>query len=447
MDLHSTFEYHDFFQLPDRAAMEKYLNDVWQQYIIQNNSEFIISEEEGKQQFLSFDGNKARAKNFIGIVQTEDCHIEIYPKIFKKHNKDNVDHKKLFLRHIFYWFDYCRKWKFPFTNVDLALLNDIDLPELIINLMTNRIFEVISNSPISLYQEVEEALMMPRGRINFTRYLSNGFSNGNQHILECDYEPLVFDNALNRVIKYVARILQQRAKFSETQHKLSEIIFILDEVEDVRCTIKDLNSVKFNTFFSDYKDVTDICRMVLEQQMYSNNHHEHSQWCMLFPMEYIFEDFIAGFLETHFSEDWKVEYQKSNMNLSNGPEAFNMQQDVFLTSRTDKSVTIIVDTKYKLRSDFKNDVKKGIEQSDMYQMTSYALRRGCKNVLLLYPNFSEIPQSSDSFIIESGFKSSTDKIKITAAEIPFWSMDDFNKDSLEERLRLELHDLINTVAS
>jgi 5-methylcytosine-specific restriction enzyme subunit McrC len=29
-------------------------------------------------------------------------------------------------------------------------------------------------------------------------------------------------------------------------------------------------------------------------------------------MEYIFEDFVAGFLEQHFSKDWHVKYQKSD---------------------------------------------------------------------------------------------------------------------------------------
>ena len=93
-------------------------------------------------------------------------------------------------------------------------------------------------------------------------------------------------------------------------------------------------------------------------------------------MEYIFEDFISGFLENKFSSDWNVEYQKSNMNLSTNPEAFRMQHDIFLTSRRDKTKKIIVDTKYKLRdSNFKEDKKKGISQADLYQMVSYALRK------------------------------------------------------------------------
>src|SRR4051812_21736449 len=99
-----------------------------------------------------------------------------------------------------------------------------------------------------------------------------------------------------------------------------------------------------------------------------------TQWCLLFPMEYVFEDFIAGFLEAEFKAQWQVEPQKSNKSLTD-QGIFQMRHDIFLTNKKDTSVKIIVDTKYKLRSpDARKDPKKGISQSDLYQMTSYAFR-------------------------------------------------------------------------
>ncbi|GAA4800332.1 hypothetical protein GCM10023231_31370 [Olivibacter ginsenosidimutans] len=96
-----------------------------------------------------------------------------------------------------------------------------------------------------------------------------------------------------------------------------------------------------------------------------------------------------------------------------------MQHDIFLVSKKDKSIKIIVDTKYKLRGNFKGDKKKGITQSDLYQMTSYAFRRDCSSVLLLYPNQSDILSEPDIFHISNAHQSQV--IKVTAAEIPFWS--------------------------
>src|SRR5690606_41830311 len=91
---------------------------------------------------------------------------------------------------------------------------------------------------------------------------------------------------------------------------------------------------------------------------------------------------LHSFPTRRSSDLWEVKYQKSDMYLTD-ERVFQMQHDIFLVSKKDNSIKIIVDTKYKLRGDFKDDKKKGIAQSDLYQMTSYAFRRGCCNVLLL----------------------------------------------------------------
>jgi 5-methylcytosine-specific restriction enzyme subunit McrC len=146
---------------------------------------------------------------------------------------------------------------------------------------------------------------------------------------------------------------------------------------------------------------------------------------MLFPMEYIFEDFIAGFLKMHFSKNWSVQFQKSDKYLSDEPKAFNMQHDILLVNKADPSMQIIVDTKYKIRDQsYKNLIKKGISEPDMYQMTSYAFKRACKEVFLIYPNISEEINEPDIFHINSGFNPK-DIVKVTAIEVPFWSVNNF----------------------
>ena len=435
------FEYHNVFEIDDPKMLKDYLKEVWnERYAILVKDENKSEEDDlpsGKayQPFLNFDGNIIRANNYVGFIQFNDLHIEIYPKVFKY----CAAKPKLMLKHLFFWFDYCNKWKFPFTKSKLDSLDDFDLPELIIYLMSSKMLETVSSLPISLYQSVEESLYSPKGKINFKRYLSKGFVNGNQHILECDYEPFVFDNRLNRVIKYACRLLLNRTKFSENQNILNQLIFILDGVTDLPSNYNDLETVALNPIFEDYTAIKDICKMILENSIYGNQQYDLSQWSLLFPMEYIFEDFIAGFIESKFSNDWKVEFQKSNLSLTSEPVAFQMQHDIFLTSKKDPKKTIIIDTKYKLRDvNFKDDKKRGISQTDMYQMTSYALRRGCRNVLMIYPNLSESINSPDTFKINSGF--SGEEICITAAEVPFWSVSNF--ENLSNKLYLSLSELL-----
>jgi len=408
------YEFGAPFEINDREKLEDYLCEIAKKHQIDKDPAFDGLTWRKRQHFLSFDGNQARGRNYIGFIQGEGEHIEIYPKVFKDANLD----KSAILKHLFYWFDYCRKWKFPFSEVNLSQLDDVELPELIINLIGSKILEVISSAPISLYEEVKEALLMPKGSINFNRYINSSLANGNFHVLECDHEPLQYDNRLNRAIKYVSRLLLAKTKFSQTRYKLENIIFILDEVEDCPCTADTLERIHINPFFSDYQTIIGLCKMVLEQQLYNHQQDEKSHWSLLLPMEYVFEDFLAGFLERHFSKDWEVKYQKSDLYLAE-QDVFQMQHDIYLTLKNNRNISILIDAKYKLRGKhFKTDSKKGISQSDMYQMTAYAYRRGCQNVLLLYPNQEKDCQEKDTFVVSS-FDNSQ-KISVHAAEIPFW---------------------------
>jgi 5-methylcytosine-specific restriction enzyme subunit McrC len=431
------FEYDKWEKVENQTTLFHSLKTIWRQRNFVAQREELKENETDKnyQPFLCFSNNEIRANNFVGFIQTVDDLVEIYPKVFRNYpTKD----KNEMIRHIFFWFSYCRKWNFPFTQAQLDVISIDEFPELIINLIANQFLETVSNQPLTMYQPVEEAMSTPKGLINFKRYIANSLTSGNFQNIECDYEPFLFDNKLNRIIKYCSRLLMNQTTFAENLQTLQGIVFILDEVEDVPCNSYDVENITLNSFFDEYNRVLDSCKLILNQQLYSSNTYDLSQWCLLFPMEYIFEDFVAGFLEDKLSKDWKVEYQKSNEYLSSNPKAFNMQHDIFLTSRSANRRKVIIDTKYKLRpSDFKSDIKKGIAQDDLYQMTSYAFRRGCTDIFLLYPNLTDNINEPDTFEISSGFNAD-DKIKITAMEIPFWTENDLNTKELENKLFITL---------
>jgi 5-methylcytosine-specific restriction enzyme subunit McrC len=60
----------------------------------------------------------------------------------------------------------------------------------------------------------------------------------------------------------------------------------------------------------------------------------------------------------------------------------------------------------------------------LMQVVSYAYRRGCTEVILIYPNKEEELQQTREFLIASGF-AGKDVIKVKVVEIPFWSMESF----------------------
>lgn len=429
------FEYDKWEKVENASTLFHSLKSIWRQQNFTGLTEELEENETDKnyQPFLRFSNNEIRANNYIGFIQTPNDLVEIYPKVFRNYpEKDKND----MLRHIFFWFNYCRKWKFPFSQAQLDSISIDEFPELIINLIANQFLEAVSNQPLTMYQPVEEVMQTPRGSINFKRYIANSLVSGNFQNIECDYEPFLFDNKVNRVIKYCSRLLMNQTRFSENLQMLQEVVFILDEVEDIPCNSYEVENITLNSFFDEYNKVLDSCKLILNQQLYSSNTYDLSQWSLLFPMEYVFEDFVAGFLEQRFSKDWYVKYQKSDEYLATndlGRKVFNMQHDIFLISKH-SGKKIIIDTKYKLRSaNFKDDPKKNIAQVDLYQMTSYAFRRGCTDIFLLYPNLTDDLNEPDIFEISSGFNAD-EKIKITAMEIPFWRTENLDVTILENNL-------------
>lgn len=186
------FEYGKWISITNKDALKPMLQDIWQQRLLVD-AETELSEDEKDsryQPFLKFDGNQIKANNYVGFIQNGEEVIEIYPKVFKE-VKDIEQNKELMLQHVFYWFNYCRKWKFPFNQASLDTIDINEFPELIINLIANQFFETVSKQPLTMYQQVEEALQTPRGSINFKRYINNSLSHGNFQNVECDYEPFL----------------------------------------------------------------------------------------------------------------------------------------------------------------------------------------------------------------------------------------------------------------
>lgn len=417
--MHTLFEYGKQVLIKDRKGLEEYLCFLWKDYknlwLSENQDKEDLNKSNNYQPFISFDGTTAKANNFVGFIKCNDDSLEIYPKIFQ--NIENPS-KDLMHRHLFYWFSYCNKIKFPFNQSYLDNFEIDHFPELIIYLMGKQINETVSTNPYSAYEEVEEALLTPRGRINFNRY-TNSLSYGKHQFIDCDYEPFVYDNKVNRIIKYCVRLLMTQTSIAETQRILNEVINIFDEVEDKVCSINELNQIRVSALYEDYEDLMQCCRMILENQIYSYAEFEMKNWSLLFPMEYIFEDFISGFLKYHFSKDFKIESQKSDLYLHQNPKTFNLQHDILITNkRTNEK--IIIDTKYKPRWDLKeSDNKKGISQSDMYQMISYSYRRGTDKVILIYPNTSN--KLALDYVFKVQKAEEKEEIRIKVIDVPFWS--------------------------
>jgi 5-methylcytosine-specific restriction enzyme subunit McrC len=117
---------------------------------------------------------------------------------------------------------------------------------------------------------------------------------------------------------------------------------------------------------------------------------------------------------------------------SNGNAVFQIRNDIYIPHH------LIIDTKYKIRSN-DDGLKAGVSQSDLYQMISYALRRNCKSVLLLYPAAIDSTAADTTFFIPSDMLSEDIQIDIRNINIVF---NDLQKADMTMKFRISgLHPL------
>lgn len=415
---------HNKISLPadfDFDGFERYLNGVWQS----RHLYYDIEEDQGgmskDQAFITFHrNNEIKAGQHVGYIQYKGLNLSIYPKLFQSIDQEQIP---TFYKHLVYWLSYCRRVNFPFNNVIAELDKVDDFPEALIYFFAKRSLTLMQSAPYHQFEVVEETLSDVKGKLLINKYINESLVTGNFHKLICEHEPLQFDNLLNRIIKSVARRLLQRCRFKETWHLLEQILFLLEDVSDVHVTASDCNRVRLNPIFGDYRESLDMCRFFLSNDQIRELGNNNDHFCFLLPMNYIFEDYISGFIEDKFKSRFKTLYQYGGWLTDQ--RVFKLKNDLILQEE-EGELLLIVDTKYKLRQ--KENAKRGISQSDMYQMLAYALRHNCSKVLLLYPKMfgEDNSEDHDVFTITASVKS--DPIIIFAADVQVCSRNTSNLD-------------------
>lgn len=419
-------EFGEFKEIPryiDYKELRKFIEESWSNRYTLYDDSLLDSDDEtykGKQRFFTFDGNKIKANNYIGFLSYEGLDITVYPKVFDK-SIELKDIDKYLSINLLYWLSYSDRIKIPFINTDMDLSNIDDFLEILIYIFSKYTCELIYNKPYNTYEEVEEELDFLKGRLNTSSYIKENLGTGRWHKFNCTHDPFKYNNKFNKIIKFVSNMLLNISNNKDNIYYLQKINFILDEVDDIVCSIYDCKDVILSRLNEEYRVILNFCEMFLSStSMLKSNGNDNFNFCFLIPMEILYEDFVFNFIKRNLKDKYKeIKKQKSNLFLADlyvnnefSHRAFNLKQDIFLKDYNSK--TFIIDTKYKVLS---NDYPKfGVSQGDMYQMASYAFRGGYVNLFLVYPKVDSF-YDEIKYFVRSPFMN--EKISISIKFVSF----------------------------
>ena len=367
----------------------------------QRSAFYDDGEVTSRQQFLEFTGQQGiKTKNYIGTIVFKGQQLNIFPKIFRE-DKDDTDTSELSLKHLMKnlvrWLEYCIKIAYPYISISSDLDDANDLRELFITLYIRYVKNAIDRGLFYRYEEQTEDCSSIKGKIDLKDYFTRKIPNGMPNKFSCTFSSFVFDNALNRIIKYTCKSLMNETS-AANQKIIRHILMKLNDVADVKCTPSDCNQLRLSYLHKNYSVILSMSKMFLLNKTTTYSVDDTESFCFLFPTEVLFEGFIGGFLQSVIGSDGKVRLQASEMYLiddivykgkSYGSK-FKMRHDI-LAEYKDK--VFVLDTKYKQLPRFDEDPEiidaslSNVQEVDLRQIGEYAIKRGLLEGYLLYPMY------------------------------------------------------------
>ena len=413
----------------ERETFKSVLNKLWaerKQFGL--TSIYFDDDNQTEQQFFSFYDSYVKAGKYVGTIKYGNEVIQILPKILENGSKKYSTTELLTFanKNLLWWLSRCSKIKFPktFSGWNTRSFSFLDI---LIHLFATLTRDDLIFNRHQSYIEKEESIETLRGRIDFKKYSTNYFT-GNAHILPCVYDSLEINNLYNQVIKFTSKLLVQNTNNDEINNVLHEIIWILDDVDDVFLTNADCERIVVSPLNDNMKIIIDYCRMFLSGMSIKTDDDDHDIFTFLIPTEKLFEDFLFGFIKNEFqySPGIKDIQSQGDQEGKQKPLAiekneagsvlkrsFKLKPDIYISK---KSKDLILDAKYKSiyskEEALLNDQNEnGVSISDIYQMLAYTVKLDVKTCHLLYPDSIGVNASLGThYEIEHNYREEVSKV-------------------------------------
>lgn len=330
--------------------------------------------------------------NYVGVLETPcGTRIEILPKHFEE--GDCIQQSRALLRRMIQ-----KSLKLPTRQVGITSVQRFDVPltEWVMSSFLEALDHLIKRGLRFDYQRVEEEQRYLRGQLNATRQMRQ--PPGRQHHFQISHDIFLPDRAENRLLKTALDIVCKTTQDPGNWRISHELRSLLLEIPISRDTEQDFKHWRHDRLMTHYQSVKPWCELVIQQQTPLAIAGEWKGMSLLFPMERLFENYVAACLRDSLPPDAVLHTQNKSEYLCvhQGKKVFQLRPDLMLT-QGDKCW--VMDTKWK-RVEFGKDIKNyGLSQNDFYQLYAYGNKylAGQGDLLLIYPRRAAFPQMLPAF--------------------------------------------------
>jgi 5-methylcytosine-specific restriction enzyme subunit McrC len=345
---------------------------------------------------IAWEHRAIKFAQYCGVISLGEDTIEILPKIYGKET-DPGSCRTILIKMLY----AARRLKTPHAGTAAISLQRHHLLDVFIRHFCEELFAQLREGMLRSYVTRENNLPVLRGKLLFDQQIRHNVVHKEK--LYCQYDELIEDNRYNRIIKYALQIVAKAAVSGATKRQITELLYRFESVADEAFTVRDLERLQYNRVIERYRYVFEQCAWFIQGLSQDVIAGKKQSLTLLFDMNRLFEDFVASKLKRiAWRHNFKLRTQGPQRYMLREPitgrSLFMMKPDISLLSPNGQ-VAEILDTKWKLLS--AEDSKYGISQGDLYQMASYGVRYGCKQLTLIYPAQSSIEKDYLLFDVEN----------------------------------------------
>ena len=336
-------------------------------------------------------------QNFVGTIPLDDFQIEILPKIPLVEN--NIEAEKIRFLEILQSIDYFKEKIFSNSKIGIT---DTSILEIFIYLFIEEVEKILKKGLIYRYIDKNQNLNVFKGKLDINNHIKYNFSHKEKFFMK--FGEFSVDSLENIIIKLTIQKLKKISVNSKNKENLNKIGHYFENVSILENSIENLKYLTFDRMNDYYKNAIQWAKIFLSNKsssIFLTNNKEIIS--VLFPMETIFENYIANkllnIIQEKFYSELLIKIQDSscslfsNISLNNTKidnNILRIRPDIVIKNKNTKEI-FILDTKWKILN--KLDDKFKISTEDIYQMLAYVKTYNdrnknnytCKKAYLIYP--------------------------------------------------------------
>ena len=305
-------------------------------------------------------------RNYVGLLALANgANLEVRPR---------AGHLPTLLRHL---------PDLTFRHVNSGLLGSEKLPlwEVFVNAFLRETALALRHGLAREYVSQDDTLPTLRGKLRVADHLRQPYPRPDR--LPVTHDEHTPDIAPNRLLKTALLTVAARTQSTANQVRCRQLLAFLADVPTLVQPIDNQYIAKSRSrLLAHYEPALRWADWLLRGQGPGLCAGPHVAHCLLFPMERVFEQYVAaGFRRAGV----EVDIQQSSAWLIDdhqGTPRFRLQPDLLLRHN---GQTIVLDTKWKTIDADDTNGHYGIEQADLYQLFAYGKKYGATELVLIYP--------------------------------------------------------------